>query len=273
MKLVKSKQIANNTIKQQNFNITYNSIVNDTDVTNKQFVDETINFKIAKINLAQLNQDMLALPTNSASTLACNKYIIEYPISELMVRVNGIEVSLGDTGSTFDCYFSNDNGVTVSSPPQKGDYLYWNPTSSYQLESDDEIDFEFLVNYQYIYAVAGSSYTFNQNFDNSVIKYTGANNTNSTLIVSSSTFIFGNVGGQFVFDIGGPNEHTFTYVGENYSIRFDGFIYTIIWDGFGSLIFSIIKNEAYQRPPIILTGDNDILTGDNNILTGDLLQY
>ena len=60
------------------------------------------------------------------------------------VKVNGMEVDLGD--KTFDCYFSNDGGLTARlvADIEAGDVLYWNGSIvGYELEADDDIDIRY----------------------------------------------------------------------------------------------------------------------------------
>ena len=64
-----------------------------------------------------------------------------------MVDVNGISVKLGDGIKMYDCFFSNDGGLTAKTLDtiQQNDYLYWNEdTATYPLESDDKISFIYM---------------------------------------------------------------------------------------------------------------------------------
>lgn len=67
--------------------------------------------------------------------------------SVVTVKVNGIEVNLGDGVKTKDCYFSNDGGATAKAIAdiEAGDILHWNGSvAGYQLDGDDDIDVSYL---------------------------------------------------------------------------------------------------------------------------------
>jgi hypothetical protein len=74
---------------------------------------------------------------------------IEYtPFLDSMVhvKINGIEVNLGNGARTKDCYFSNDGGLTAKSIKNiaAGDELFWNGAiAGFELDPSDDIDFEY----------------------------------------------------------------------------------------------------------------------------------
>lgn len=74
---------------------------------------------------------------------------IEYtPFMDSMVhvKINGIEVNLGNGTRTKDCYFSNDGGTTAKTIKNiaAGDELFWNGAiAGYELDTSDDIDFEY----------------------------------------------------------------------------------------------------------------------------------
>ena len=62
----------------------------------------------------------------------------------VIIKVNGLQVNLGDGAKNEACYFSADGGTTAkaSSAIAAGDTLYWmGSMANYQLEADDELDF------------------------------------------------------------------------------------------------------------------------------------
>ena len=66
--------------------------------------------------------------------------------SVVTVKVNGIEVNLGDGVKTESCYFSNDGGDTAKAIAdiEAGDILYWNGSiAGYQLDATDYIDISY----------------------------------------------------------------------------------------------------------------------------------
>lgn len=70
--------------------------------------------------------------------------------------------------------------------------------------------------------------------------YYGESGTTAEVIVSGYTSIISNSGGSFVWDLGGTQEHLFTYTGETISTTYNGTVFDIMWDGFGSLVFTVM---------------------------------
>ena len=239
---LKGKQIKDNTVKQNNFNVTTDSISNNNDITNKDYVITKVNNSMGGIYQSKLNQNMTA---NNATVgeKASTDYIIEFPISNVMVKINGIYVNVGETK---DCYFSPD-GLTIrkKGKAQKADYLYWN-NSKYDLEDDDEIDLIYLVNYDHYVLDANSTVKLDPTYNNLVVKYTGGDGTSMTISIDDTDIIVGNSGGSFVWDIGGSNEYTFKSEYESITHTINNEDYTIWFDGFGSLIFSVKKGKEEQ---------------------------
>ena len=62
----------------------------------------------------------------------------------VIIKVNGLQVNLGNGAKDEACYFSSDGGTTAraSADITAGDTLYWmGSIAGYQLEADDELDF------------------------------------------------------------------------------------------------------------------------------------
>lgn len=97
------------------------------------------------------NLNMNALDTVNDGDLATLSGITDNPVSGNFIRVliNGLEVNVGGKTYPYDCYFSNDNGLTSKNlgDEEKGDKLYWNPSvANYNLDSSyDKIDFIYLI--------------------------------------------------------------------------------------------------------------------------------
>lgn len=239
MAQLKGKQFKNNTISQNNFNISTDSISKDYHVINKQYIINRFNESVGGLHQSKLNLNMTA---NNATIgqKATNDYIIEFPVSNVMVKINNVYVNVGETK---DCYFSPD-GITIreGGNAEKGDYLYWN-SNKYDLENDDEIDFLFLVNYNHYTLSANTSKEINPYYDNIVIKYVGDEGTYMTVTMEDVDFLVGNSGGSFVWDVGGLNEYVFTSEKEYITQDVNNETYKIWFDGFGSLIFSIKKES------------------------------
>lgn len=100
--------------------------------------------------------NMAANPSGATvGELACETRVLEFPISNIQVKVNNINVTVGENE---DCYFSPDGGLTIRTggSADKGDYLYWNSTR-FDLESDDEIDFIYLTAIETVELAASST--------------------------------------------------------------------------------------------------------------------
>jgi len=257
---IQGKQISNASISQSKFDILTDSIVSLSSVTNKEYVDTAIANK-ATLYYSKLNLNMPANATTGVDQKACDKTVIEFPLSNVLVKING---SLIDAGTTKDCYFSPD-GTTkrVGGAAQKGDYLYWNSTK-YNLDAEDEIDFVYLVGYYYAALSGGTTATLNSIYNTLVVKFTGGAGTTMDVIIDGVTIVVGNVLNNFVWDIGGIDEHTFTTANESIIVTINGNPYTIWWDGFGSLIFSAKKGGSIPVPPVDSSFKLEITTTSDN---------
>lgn len=149
MQLIKGKQIDDNTITQANISITTQDVINPTDLTTKEWVENYVNTASALITYCTSNLNMTALVTvkNTGYNLACSTPVQVTPNSDIKVLINGVEVNVGLQGTNVDCNFSPD-GVTFRAigDVRVGDFLYWDTTNArYQLDSNDEIDFIYLI--------------------------------------------------------------------------------------------------------------------------------
>jgi len=119
---LKGKQIKDSSVEQGKLNVTTESIINVSSVTNAEYVNTNSVDRVEAITYATLNMNMAATGA-TIGELACDIPIIEFPISNIMVKVNNISVTVGETE---DCYFTPDGGSTIRTggQAQKGDYLY-----------------------------------------------------------------------------------------------------------------------------------------------------
>ena len=190
---------------------------------------------------------------------ACELAVIEFPISNILIKINGTIVNVGEG---LDCYFSPDGSIIRSGGNgQKGDYLYWN-SSKYDLDTNDEIDFEYLVGYDYETLNSGTTVSLKPIYESIVVKYVGDSGTTMTVLIDNETILVGNVNNQFVWDIGGPNEHIFTNINEYIDVTINTKDYTIWFDGFGSLIFSVKKGKITTTKYLISLVNNDPINGN-----------
>jgi hypothetical protein len=66
--------------------------------------------------------------------------------SKVDVKINGVQVNIGNGIKTKDCYFSGDGGITARliKDIQAGDELFWNSDiAGFELDSADDIDFDY----------------------------------------------------------------------------------------------------------------------------------
>ena len=258
MNLIKGKQLNNSTIEQRNVYIENDSITSGTSVTNKQYLYNLINEKLGGIHHSKLNQHMTA---NNATIgqKACELAVIEFPISNILIKVNGTIVNVGES---LDCYFSPDGTIIrTGGNAQKGDYLYWN-SSKYNLTIDDEIDFEYLVGYDYETLNSGTTVSLKPIYESIVVKYIGESGTTMDVIIDGNTITVGNINDQFVWDIGGDDEHIFTNINEYINVTINTKEYTIWFDGFGSLIFSVKKGKITTTRYLISLIEEDLINGN-----------
>ena len=88
------------------------------------------------------NQTPSATSSDGDTTGATITYT-PFSDSSVIVKVNGLQVNLGDGAKDQACYFSADGGTTAktSAGIAAGDTLYWmGSIADYELETDDEID-------------------------------------------------------------------------------------------------------------------------------------
>jgi hypothetical protein len=89
-----------------------------------------------------LNKVSLATEADNDSTGIAITFTPFYD-SVVTVKVNGVEINLGDGVKTEACYFSNDEGLTAKPMADiaAGDLLYWNGSiAGYELDATDDID-------------------------------------------------------------------------------------------------------------------------------------
>ena len=266
MKKIQGKQIQDGTIEQRSMKVLSNSITENNSVTNKEYVLNRVSQTISGLYQAKLNLNMTASGA-TAGELACESGVIEFPLSPVMVKLNGILMSVG---SDKDFYFSPDGGTTKREGwfAEKGDKLYWN-SSDYDLDDQDEIDLVYLVGYEYVDGISGSVTELNPIYKSIVVKFNGGLSETMNVVINGTEIEVGNIGGNFVWNIDDPiDEHTFTQVGESYVSTIGSEEYTIWFDGFGSLIFSVrkkeIKDENIVKPFIMQVKTDNTGTSNDN---------
>lgn len=116
--------------------------------------DATSRFEAATVPLAvelgintpiDLNKRSIETLADGNSTEIAITYT-PFRDSSVAIRVNGIEINLGDGVKTDAAYFSNDGGTTAKAIAniEAGDILYWNGSiAGYQLDATDDIDISY----------------------------------------------------------------------------------------------------------------------------------
>lgn len=93
------------------------------------------------------NQTASVTSSDEDSTGATITYT-PFSDSAVIVKVNGLQVNLGDGAKDEACYFSADGGTTARAAADiaAGDTLYWmGSIAAYELEADDEIDIVYMA--------------------------------------------------------------------------------------------------------------------------------
>ena len=92
-----------------------------------------------------LNKNSVVTEANGDSTGIAITFT-PFHDSIVTVKVNGVEINLGDGFKTEACYFSGDEGLTARliSDITAGDLLYWNGSiAGYELDATDDIDISY----------------------------------------------------------------------------------------------------------------------------------
>lgn len=233
---ITGKQFNDKSISQKNINIDESSIISKNSTTSKEYVDKKIR-NVLNLYNSKLNLNMIA-NVASYNQLACDYPITEFPIGSVIVKVNGVKVKVGEG---YDCYFSPDGSlVRYGGNAKKGDYLFWS-SINYDIDTEDEIDFSYIVGYDYITANENDVVELNSIYNSIVVKYVGNENTTMVLNINDTEILVGNEGGYFIWDKGGENEYIFNDINEHIITDVSGVTYTVWFDGFESIIFSIKK--------------------------------
>jgi hypothetical protein len=227
------KQILDNTLTNNKFKINTDTIISNDNASNKDYLNQNLlnnsNFYFNKLNL---NMPALSSTTNQ---LACNIPIIEFPLTTVLVKLNGALLNIN-----LDYYFSPD-GIIQRSPNniQKGDYLYWN-NSNFNLETTDELDFNFMTGYYY--KNLGNSATTSLSVYNNIVIKILATSGNSIYLLLTNYIVDIHIdsNNNIIFDYNGLNQHTFSTNGK-ITISINSINYVVWCDDILQKIISIEK--------------------------------
>jgi hypothetical protein len=115
-------------------------------------------------------------------------------------------------------------------------------------------------NAKFIFFKSGESYIIDDEggaISTFTIKYEGEEDTTCTMEIESTVVVIGDVGGNFVFDIGGGQEHTFTTENETKSFTFGAKEIVIKYKGTGCHLFEMKNHDEFF---VAKTGSDE--TGD-----------
>lgn len=190
---------------------------------------------VSSINYAAANMDMTCLVATIGNKVS-DTQVVEFPISDSLIKLNGVQINVGEGK---DCYFSPD-GIYIrpGASAAKGDYLYWN-SDKYDLDTIDEVDFVYMVSNVQVVVGNGDTISIEDNTQTQNLSFTGGLGETAIVDLNGELITVGNVAGDFVWDIGGVQEHTFTLPNEYITVIYSTLEYVIWYDGAGSLLFSL----------------------------------
>ena len=248
MTQISGKQIKDESIKQKQLGIETPTKIDDA--TRKDYVDQLA--RNAKSVLSHIYNDYNMTPnatsTGSGYELAINIPILDDPIanSKAVVFVNGVRIEVGPDK---EAYFSPD-GTTkrLNNQVRIGDQLYWDSDiAGYTLDSNDNIDFYYLTNELQVQVSnlnPDTTVEFTTDQEIILLEFNGNDGDTATIDIDGVTYTVGQQSGNFVFDIGGSNETTFTTITDFVEITVNGNDYVIRFNGTSSQVVSIYKKQA-----------------------------
>jgi hypothetical protein len=125
----------------------YIKMTEDTALLLSNHPSSNIQIEVLPVDtLADLDQTTVGDTNGNYSPTGVTIEYTPFLDSMVHVKINGIEVNLGNGARTKDCYFSNDGGLTAKSIKNiaAGDELFWNGgIAGYELDPSDDIDFEY----------------------------------------------------------------------------------------------------------------------------------
>jgi hypothetical protein len=125
----------------------YIKMTEDTALLLSNHPSSNIQIEVLPVDtLADLDQTTVGDTNGNYSPTGVTIEYTPFLDSMVHVKINGIEVNLGNGARTKDCYFSNDGGLTAKGIKNiaAGDELFWNGgIAGYELDPSDDIDFEY----------------------------------------------------------------------------------------------------------------------------------
>lgn len=206
--------------------ISYNVIAND--------IAPVITFKPNITNMFSMNIPDDVLNTNSGLT---KNDIIRYSILSVNDSLDGVI-----SNSNVQITINQTSGVTgLTSITELGNYdIIFKVVNSALVQT---IITKELTIYGGTIIHPNTVFNFNNLVNTAALIFTGGSGTTAIVDISGNSFVVGNVSGDFVWDIGGIDEHIFTTINESIFITINGFVYSVVFNGFGSLIFTIHRLE------------------------------
>ena len=87
--------------------------------------------------------------------------------------------------------------------------------------------------------VTGGTYDLGTSYVQHMISFSGLEGEQAIVIVNGVSYIVSNMGGEFVWDLGGAGQYLFTTIGESITRTADNYQFSIVWNGIGSFVFTI----------------------------------
>lgn len=269
--MIKGKQLKDKTLNQDKLNL--DTPVNAKDAATKEYVD--LNFSAENADASDVN--LIANVVTIDGQLATDTGITNQPVvgTYVGVSVNGKLEEIGDI-ETDAGYFSPD-GVfkRTQGAMRQGDKLYWNPSKSFMLDTNDIIEFNYLTNGNFgnvVQLANGDDPPFDNDVQVNMYDLNGPDGTTAAIVIDETdepvvriltdvsilanveSYIIQNDNGNLIFDVGNVQGHltTFTTIGESIEIRVKS-NYTVVYDGGDATKqgLTIVKKTLQETMPIL----------------------
>lgn len=125
-----------------------------------------------------------------------------------------------------------------------------------------------------IVIMSGQTFTFGESITSASFIFNGDNNGDEAYITLGNEIItIINNNNQLVWDSGRTNEYTFTSIGETYSVSYEGTVYEITFDGFGSLLFTLTRVGSAPTITNMILYQNYKEYDEDSYISEDLINF
>jgi hypothetical protein len=218
-----------------------------TPIVLKMNVSGVTKIKNIRLGLVKCSYDVI-----SSGTINPDNSVTEgnFGIEKSQMLTNKTTLTSFFSGiNTTDTHSDLNNILVNNLTDNSSEYVYLN------LKTQDNVNrgfvgykwfFDFIGNNSLLSAPATSSYTIENGGSLSVtatgtisVRFVSSFGDKATIIINGQSFVVKNNDGQLVWDFGGTGEHTFTTVGEKFNATAAGTTFNVIYDGTGSLLFTL----------------------------------